>query len=137
MSVPSLVPVFDIEAFDGYQWEFGFQIEHTNADGTSQTPDPVYEDLTGKEIVLIIEDIFASTYTLSSDDSPDDNGSSITFNADPATGIFSVILHADQMALARNKIGYHRFIQKQTGVPDKVLLRGTFSVVPFNAEGEI
>jgi hypothetical protein len=134
MSIPSLVPVFDLEAFEDIAYDLAFQLEITNADGTSQDP-AVYKDLTNKAVIFIIDDIFRDRLTL--EEGTNANGSILSVDADRTLGKFQFHLSADEMALARKTIGYQHLILHEAGQDDEVMWRGTFRVLPFNAEGEL
>lgn len=137
MSIPSFVPVFDLEMFLDYSWEQGFQIEILASDGTSQVP-PVFENLTGKTVVLVISEVFGVDFTLTSDDPVNAHGSQLTIDADPTTGTFLVQLGEAEMLPSRIRqgVGYYRVVIQQTGVPDRVIFRGTVRIIPFTSGGE-
>lgn len=136
MSIPALVPIFDLEMFKGTAFDLSFEAEVMNTDGTSQDPQ-VFYDLTGKSIVLTINDVFRPTFVLDSADGANANGSVITIASDRTLGQFQLHLDETDMALVKTKIGYYRIAIRASGVDDEVIVRGTVSIIPFDAQGDL
>lgn len=135
MSVPDLVPIYDLEVFFGVSLELGFEFQVLNPDGTEQDP-PVYWDFTGKELLWTFTDIFRTPLALSST-APSTNGSVLLIDTDPTTGLADLSLTQEEMGLIVKQVGYHHLRVIETGQEDKVLFRGTIVVTPFTADGEL
>jgi hypothetical protein len=132
MSIPDLVPVLDIELFEGISFDLAFIAEIMNVDGTSQVP-PVYYDFTDKAVVLILTGIFREDFFLSSADGESPDGSILIVDPDPTTGKFQYSLTSNEVKRANKNIGYQHLLVQETGMEDEVLARGTVRILPFQA----
>lgn len=131
MSIPDLVPIFDIEMFEATSYDLSFIAEILNPDGTHQEP-PVYYDFTGKSVALIITGIFRQDFTLSSADGENEEGSILEIDADPTSGKFQFSLTSSDVARATKTVGYHHIVVQEAGAEDEVLTRGTVRIIPFS-----
>lgn len=135
MSIPSLVPIFDLEMFKSTAFDLAFTAEILNEDGTSQDPQ-VFYDLTGKTIAIHINGIFRDLFTLVS--GPDNSlGSNITIATDHTLGQFGLHLSASELDRVNSKVGYYHMAVQETDVDDVILVRGTITIIPFDAEGDL
>lgn len=128
MSNPSLVPIFDIEAFDQSSFGLGFQLENYSPSGS---PLGTYVDLTGKIIKLYVKGSFPEDLVISSEDGPNEFGSAIEIDATPTTGKFVLFLGEDELVRAINVHGVHRIEYYTSGDDPVILMRGTFKIIPL------